>query len=839
MNVFNKLIIKNLKLNKKRTIGTIVGIILSTALICGLATLFTSFRKTTVISTIEDSGYYHIKFEDIDSKKIESLELNKDVKKINKIYKLGYSSIVSDNENKPYMNILSFDSKETFDNLSLILKEGRYPNNKDEIVISEHMITNGKVNIKVGDDITLDIGKRELDEYELNDYNPYDSLEKLVIEKTNKYKVVGIIKRPTYALEDYSTPGYTSVTLKDFSDIKDAYIALKNPYDYKKDIPEMLEVNNYSKLLESKYDFSLNNELLRWEAFKFSDSTISMLYAVVGVLMIIIMVTSIFCIRNAFHISITEKTKMYGMLRSVGATKKQIKKSVIKEAILLSIIGIPLGIISGLVAIYILIIVINALIGDFIASSNMMVYGVSFIGIILSALLGIMTVYLSALSSSRKASKISPIESIRNSKDIVIKSKKLKTPKFISKIFKTGGVIAYKNLKRSKKKYRTTVISIVVSVFVFIAMNSFINYGFKLSLAYYTDYDYNMVALASENQLDKIKKLDNIDSITPIYYSPRESFVMKDMSKVNNFDRKECIYNEETQKEECHKIKEMSISIVAYEDKDFKEYVNSLKLDYDKVKDTGILMNEAVNYNDKGKMIIEEVFNYKKGETIKGTYKEESLSIKIGKVTNIRPLGYEKSYYSQGFLVVNKDYYENLEYEINSIVIDSSNPDKLEEEIKKLDSTISVTNYSAIVKMEKSTILVISIFFYGFIAVISLIGVTNIFNTITSNVELRAKEFATLKSIGMTRNEFNNMINLETIFYSVKSLVYGIILGLIGSYFIYRAFGKSYDYGFIIPIGAIIISIIAVFTLIFIIMKFSVSKINKKNIIETIRNENI
>ena len=135
--------------------------------------------------------------------------------------------------------------------------------------------------------------------------------------------------------------------------------------------------------------------------------------------------------------------------------------------------------------------------------------------------------------------------------------------------------------------------------------------------------------------------------------------------------------------------------------------------------------------------------------------------------------------------------------------------------------------------------LIISIFAYGFIVVITLIGVTNIFNTLTSNIELRQKEFAMLKSIGMTKKEFNRMVNLETVFYSFKALIYGIILGLIASFAIYKAFAESMNFGFILPIGAMLISIIFVFIIVFIIMRFAIGKVNKQNIIETIRKENV
>lgn len=173
------------------------------------------------------------------------------------------------------------------------------------------------------------------------------------------------------------------------------------------------------------------------------------------------------------------------------------------------------------------------------------------------------------------------------------------------------------------------------------------------------------------------------------------------------------------------------------------------------------------------------------------------------------------------------------------ISIQSNNPSKLEEKIYQLNKEIDVVNYEEQAKQEKAMVLVIQIFLYGFIGVITLIGVTNIFNTITSNMELRQKEFAMLKSIGMTKKEFNRMINLETIFYGTKSLLYGIILGIIGTCFLYKSFESQNGGKFFLPSSAIILSVVSVFILIFVIMKYSVRKINKQNTIETIRKDNI
>ena len=233
------------------------------------------------------------------------------------------------------------------------------------------------------------------------------------------------------------------------------------------------------------------------------------------------------------------------------------------------------------------------------------------------------------------------------------------------------------------------------------------------------------------------------------------------------------------------------------------------------------------------------MYNYSINDIITGEYDEKEMKVKLGKVTDIAPEGLENNYYDGGILVLNLNEWKEIDLYKYKITIQSNNPEETVKQIRNIDSSIYVANLEEIQKENNGMNLVIQIFLYGFITVITLIGVTNIFNTITSNMELRQKEFAMLKSIGMTKKEFNRMINLETIFYSTKSLIYGIILGLIGTYAMYKAFSIRLDAGIYIPIKAIIISIIFVFILVFIIMKYSINKINKQNTIDTIRNENI
>lgn len=855
MKILNKIAIKNLKLNKKRTISMIIGIILSVSLISAVSTLFTSFQETLVQYAINKSGYYHLKIEDVLTEDINKLKDNKNIKEIYEVNQIGYAELKeSKNEYKPYLKVISMN-KETYEKLKFKLISGRSAENSDELVISNHIMKNAGVNYKIGDKIKINIGKRMTnDGYKLYSNNLYNKEnEKLEDMEEKEFTIVGIMERPNYNFEDYSDSGYTVITNNMDSEEKSIFISLKNPREYKNAISEILGASQYNKISEEldklKYQrFNINLDLLRWEIFAFTDSTISMLVVVCGIVIAIIMITSIFCIRNSFAISTTEKIKMYGMLSSIGATKKQIKKNVIFEAMILGLIGIPLGILGGLFAVFVLIKIVNALIGNYLFNNiNGIVLKISLFPIIVSVVLGLITIYLSAIASARRASKVSPIEQLRNSEEIKMKNKNLKVPKIISKVFKIGGTLAYKNLKRSKKKYRTTVISLTVSIFVFITMNSFITNVFSFAGNYYEDYDYNITISAdfkelNQDEINQLLSLNNDDEKF-ILYSQNDYYIkIKDMSKVNEEDEvfEDMYYDEEQEKYiSTGEGKVCELQIVALDEASFKKYVKKIGENYEKVKSTGILCDDYFHYDESGNSKNIRRYKYEKNDIITGKYGEKDINIKIGAITKTRPYGLEQNYYQDGYLVVNQNEYKDLNLTIRKICINSSNAEQLQEQLEKLGLDIRISNLEKQVKEQKSMILVINIFLYGFIAVITLIGVTNIFNTITSNMELRQKEFAMLKSIGMTKKEFNKMINLETIFYSTKSLLYGIALGLLGTIVLYKAFTVKMDTGIYIPVNPIIISILFVFILVFIIMKYSVNKINKQNTIETIRNENI
>lgn len=859
MSILNKFTVKNLKLNKKRTIVTIIGIMLSTALICGVAGLVSSFKASLINWIKVQDGNYHVAFHDIPVEKLKYVSKNQKVKDYYLVGDVGWANLEdSTNDYKPYVHILEYDNK-ALKNLGVNLTEGRLPENSNEIVISEHIITNGRVILKVGDEITLDVGKRvSSDGEELNENNPllngntliaYDDETDLEEKKTEKveeteyienttkktYKIVGIMQR--LSREDFSSPGYTVITHMDKIPEKiDISVLYKNPKEYEEIAKDICKTFGIMSLNE----IDINTELLRFEGVM-SENMMTVLYTIAGVIIAIIVISSVFVIRNSFSISVAEKNRQYGMLASIGATSKQIKRNVIFEGMIIGLIAIPLGIILGIVAIMILLQVVNYLLVDMLNNLSF-IYSINPLAIVVSIVISLITIYLSCLIPAIRASKISPIESIRGNKDIKTKAKKLRTSRLTKKIFGIGGVIASKNLKRSKKKYRTTVISLVVSIFIFISLSSILNLGTKVTGLYYKDFKFNMyVSYGTEEIYEELVKQDNVDNYAYYYQTSLDFEGMK--------------YASEFGKDQLNAYGDNMISLVAYNNEYFKNYIKELGLNPEDYKTVALLQDDEIRYNDDGSKTIDRLYKIKPNDKIEVRRVDKTYNITISKCTadDSKPMGQEVTYYHDGVIIVSEDFVkevfgedvENSSYMLSNLLINSKHPQELENTLNDLIKVntkytgLEVTNYDTYIDQQRRMVLVVKIFLYGFISVITLIGVTNIFNTITTNMILRSKEFAMLKSIGMSKKEFNKMIRLESIMYGAKSLLIGIPLGILGSYGVYKAFAQGIDVGYMIPYPAIIISIVFVFIIVGITMKYSLDKINKQNIIETIRKDNI
>ena len=872
MNLLNKLTIKNLKLNKRRTIVTIIGIMLAVALINAVATMYFSGMASIIRAQKATSGDYHTVFYNVPLNDIKTIQNNRNVENITKLKYLGMSKIKTNNTQSPYVSVVAAE-KDNMNKLGMYLVKGRLPENENEMVITNHLNNIMSTNYSIGDKLTLEIGDRySKDNIKLKKSENLQDGEKIINTEKREFTIVGIVVDISESVNQPGEVADTVVTCLRKEDIKDnldifirlnkeglkkpyiaigdmlgidgnLYKAVQDDYATGRDATKSGELKEKfaKERKKAKYQFSSQRFLISLETDQKDTSFFGLRY-VAAIAIGIIIFTSVFCIKNSFDISITEKNKQYGMLRSIGATKKQVRKNVLFEATILALIGIPLGIFLGYFASFILVKISNMFLKDLVVTQTEinfeLIFDLNWMSAAISALLGMVTIYLSSLRIARKAAKVSPINSIRNSADIKIKSKKLKVPKLIKSIFKIGGEISYKNMKRNKKRYRVTVISIVLSIMVYISLTAFMQIMLKQLQAALGNIDYDISCHIYKENDEEITKLNNIAKTTE---GVTEYTLLQ--SDVGKYDKK--FLNKEIKQISENFPDNETVSIIAVGDIEYNKYIKSLGLNYNDIKDKAILIDTVSTATiDASKKPIREIRMLNLKENDKFDVKRdngEKLTFEIAKITKKRPFATNEDMVTPyKILVLSNEYYNKIfkdekRYSAYYKIKDASKVKTQIEESLKDYKKYFISNVQERYNNEKHLITLVAIFLYGFIIIIILIGVTNIINTITTSMELRKQEFAILRSVGMTNKEFNRMIRLETLFIGIKSLFFGIPLGTAISYGIYQAGNMPFE----IPLKPILYSAIAVIVLIASIMQYSLVKIKKQNTIETIRNENI
>ena len=879
MKLLNKLTLKNLRLNKVRTIVTIVGIMLSAALITVVSGMALSGRQTMIDGQMVYGGNYDVVFDITNNAKIDEIRHNRNVESAYYRERLGYAEATNADDEYCAYTVLGL-SKDAYGNLFKInLEDGKFPTNSSEAVVTRAFKTQDGKEVKVGDKITLDVGiltnkdGEVFTEDRAGELFPKEFKECNIIDKSKKtYTVTGIIEKPqtgeiynpsylsvVYTASDEKAPAeavrtknmnklyvlYTPQSESRYLENTDEILGYSEDEDWSQDIYS--DPDNDAGIQAVDY----NSPLLSMKGYSGSDSTNIVIFSLAVIIIIIVMLASVFVIRNSFAISITEKTSMYGMLASVGATKRQIRRNVIFEGFILGLIGIPLGILLGLGINAILITILNSVLGDMLNDAKF-VFVTPTIPIICAIVLSAVTIFCSSFFIALRASRIPPLVAIRGNKDIKVKNNKpYRTSKLTKKLFGVGGEIASKSLKRSRKKYRTTVISIVVSVAMFIAVSAFMDYGMTYTEHYYgnTDYSY-MVTGIDASQAQTIEKMPEIENYLTV--GLQYGHVSADVP-VN-----EC--GENFLYDDADGTKSFGAEFLEFEHDTFVQICRELELDYNKVKGGVLVYSKVTPYDMEnmegtgkpmklfGKTAPTKLTVYGNddngNERITGKLKVSSVFDKIPESIEYvtgdgTTLGGSLIIGEQG--VISPQIGEHgCDITLYANTSDHTSLTNRIESMEGADDSIYIYDYEEIVRQFNAIMLIVGIFVYGFIGVISLIGLTNIFNTISTNMQLRSKEFASLKSIGMTKKEFNRMIRLESLMYGIKSLLIGIPLGVAGVFAIFSAFSNgNVPMSFVFPWKAILISIAVVFVAVWLIMKYSISKVNKQNIIETIRNDNI
>ncbi|MDK2585585.1 FtsX-like permease family protein [Romboutsia sedimentorum] len=869
MNLYTSLTLRYLKENKKRTIVTIVGIILSTALICGVGNIFESFMDYQIRETIASNGEFHATFYDIKKDDLDKITKSAGISKSALSDNLGYAKLSEEKLN--LVQVRAFDNT-AFKGYQMKLKEGKLPTNSNEIVLSERAMP--LINKKIGDKITLNIGNRVDKNGKDRKIPILDEKETIVDGRNKDFKIVGIINKPQDEIGNDVVNGITYLNIKEQSnnDTLNVAISANEPSEVY-EIATKISKNLGLKVASSDENDSMtysndngvayenllfNEDLLRLEAASAYSNINETIYIILFIVITLVVACTIATVYNAFSISISERKKQFGILNSIGTTKSQVMKLVLVEAIIVSVIGIPLGLLTGTFLIDLVFKLIQSLFNSSIVTTmNLRVVYKPYI-IIGSAVIVLLTIIVSAILPAINAAKISPLEAIKNSSSL--KVGKVKDSKLVRALFKTEGVLAYKNLKRNKKKFRITLFSLIISVVIFISFSGFIDLFVKATEVSSGQVNYDVRLwkggiLEGDKIIDDLNKVDGIKKIRVsndygIDFDVKESNINKEYKEL--IDKK--ISKKNKNGEIVYNFSSDQNLLQLTGDKDIEE----LKLkngSFDKktaIKENGIILRNKSSYSEPGKRYDVSLTNYKVGDTIDaykfsrdedGKEVKKPIKLKVLATTeDLLPGNKVSTYMGIDFITYN-EVGSKLGYDITSgnIYINSDKTENTRKELKEIGKKYGYDVYDEVeeaLKVEQS-IMAIKIFVYGFVLVISLVSVTNIINTISTNINLRKREFAIIKSIGVTPGGFNRMIYLESLLYGALALIYGVPIGLVIDVVVNKVLGDVIQLGIILPWNAVLISVVGIFVITFVASYIPMKKINKENIIENIRQESI
>ena len=852
MNVFNKVTLESLKKNRTRTIVTIIGIMLSAALICAVTTFTSSMQNFILDSAIYVNGDWHASASGVTTEEIEKVSNDERISQCGYSQNLGYVKIDSENKDKPYINVVAGDN-EYFNMLPVHLVSGCLPQSPDEIVLSEQFYADGNTGIKVGDKVTLSLGERTFQGNKLGQDDPvytYGASDKVYVEEelavreSRTYTVVGVCESPEFR-ERYNSPGYTAFTKADENMTEDAQLDVYYKMDKAREV--------YSFAEETELETTYNSDVLMYSGVSRYDTFSQVLVSLAAIVIALIMFGSVALIYNAFSISVSERTKQFGLLSSIGATKKQLRRMVLFEALAVSAIGIPLGIFLGVDGIALTLTLIGHRFSSALGGVPVeMKVCVTWQSLVIATLIAVVTVLISAWIPSVRATRVSAVEAIRQTADVKAKEKQIKTSKLTYKLFGLPGVLAVKQFKRSKKKYTATIVSLFMSIVLFVSASAFTEYLVDSVTTSMSTPAYDLTYRIAENQLngktsDEVLELLKEDKhVTKATYSQNCYFTGEVSTEYISEELLDSLGDEV--KGLDHVNMEGAVHFV--DDAEFKRILkdNNLKEEdfYNPDKPLAIAQDVSTYFDS-------EQNKYVTLDMLKGDEFEllgEEYTLKSVKTLEDKPLFIDTSMSALNLMypisMMDKVLPEAEREGITTYTyyLESDNHGASFDSIQKTLSqngwsTEDFYDIAAESEMNRNLIAVIQVFAYGFVIIISLISVANVFNTISTNVSLRRREFAMLKSVGMTQKGFNKMMNFECLLYGAKALALGLPVSFGITYLIYLAIAQGYGTEFYLPLKAIAVAIISVFLVVFVTMMYAMRKVKKDNPIDALKNENL
>ena len=625
-------------------------------------------------------------------------------------------------------------------------------------------------------------------------------------------------------------------------------------------------------------EYGMRGEAEFVERYLFSSRRFTRVFIIIAsVLSIVIVSISVVVISNAFRVSAAERLRQFGILKSVGATKEQIRQTVLYESVFLAMFGIPLGLISGLAMQFIGVQIANHFLYALVrGSGESLRFAVSWQILLAAVLVSFLTVLLSAWFPARRAAKISAIDAVRGVGEVKADIKKIHTSRIITAAFGFCGALAYKTSKRNRRNFRATVISLAFGIILFIGVASFsatVDRTANVVFRNYTDAsvvaefrnpgrhnraDYVFLENQTANEItERLRSFEETAVIgvgqRRFYYRTNMPVSMMSQALVNHADGSWFWI------EDNREYQTLDISLLTADPETYAELARRAGVP----PGSNILVNHFTSsfqtINPDGTLGPTQFVDF-----VPYVFRPETLILtnREGKETMILPLHgqlgrndlpdevWSGAYGDMLVVIVPEldtswylwyahpdnawafsDYMEAVLYDFF--------PAYLRHHLDRNPTGIFVQHMNLEEEnwIITNTATMIMIFIYGFVALLILIGLTNIISTISTNIYARSREFAVLKSVGMDAKGLRRMLSFESIFCSAKALIFGIPLGILISYIIHHSFTDVIAFAYEPPLFAITQSVIGVFVITWVVTRFSAWKLRRKNIVETIRME--
>ena len=851
MNVFQKVTLEALKKNRTRTIVTIIGILLSTAMMTAITTMVASVFQFAYDVTEYDAGGWHLADTSLTQEEAEELiRTGEGLEQGVYAKRLGFARLRED-VNTPFLYVL--DANKDFAELSgMHLLEGRYPENENEIVIPKQLENYWQdLDWKIGDCITLTIGERRGPDgtilWQDTDCQITDSgtfAETLENTHTVEFTIVGICQRQPLEMWNGSGRFFAVLTTESSlpaASLVDSYYRLEHPHDY---IFIDEEGTWHQSFVESTANSCVPNyDLLRLSGFA-SIGILNVIKGLAALILVIVGGASIALVYNAFAISVAERTKQFGLLSSLGATKKQLQKMVRFEALAVSAVGVPLGILSGLFGIGVTLHFIGQ---KFAAALEVEGTGavlhlvISPVAIFAASVCALITVLLSAWIPSRKATQVSAVDAIRQSQEIKLDCKDVKSSGLTMKLFGLSGILGQKYYHRSRRKYRSTILSLFMSVLLFVTVCTFTDYiGYVGKLQLDADaYDIRLHQYTptpdsiSEDELEaRIRALSEVDDVQSIHSTEvlmrfsdgkRDYFQVYFLNDEGWMELLEENHLDAAQFNDPNHLLAVAAESPLYYDGRQNKYIEAHHFEGRELWADAILLKP----NEEGQLY------------------DEEMRLDIGAVLPELPWYADRDISGASFFLPEwaaQIMGQETVFECPAFHVKAANHGKAFAQLNELLATLGIEknlfDYSQQKDNSRNLILIAQVFCYGFIVLITLIAVANVFNTVSTNIGLRHREFAMLKAVGMGKKMFFQMLAYECFLCTGKALLYGLPASLLASVLTGKIIGARYVVSLRIPWVAIGISVIGIFAIMALITAYAVQKLKKQNLIEMLRNEN-